>query len=195
MFKFDFIKNKIDELLKEKESIIIAIDGDSCSGKSTLASLINDYYKNEVNIIHVDDFYLNNKGNIDMNKINTTFDGNIDYLKLNEVINNLVKKDEFIYKTFNCMNQKYSDDIPFKKKKINIVEGSYSLNINKIGYKYYDLSLFLKISEEEQKERLLKRNPSKYEMFISKWVVLEKNYQKHYKIEETADFLINVSEI
>ena len=198
----ELIKNKIDDLLKEKnkENIVIAIDGDSASGKSTLALSLKTIYKDELAIIHIDDFYLENKGNIDMDNISSLVNGNINYKRLKEeVIDKLTNKDisSFSYSIFNCKTQQYNEKkerINKKKKKIIIVEGSYSLNTNLLG-KYFNYSIFLKFKDQKlQKERIMKRNPSNYEMFFSKWIILEKNYQSHYDIVKKCDYLINVSE-
>ena len=55
--KMDFSQlfNKIDELFAT-ESIIIAIDGGSASGKTTLAKILSEKY--DCNVFHIDDFFL-----------------------------------------------------------------------------------------------------------------------------------------
>ncbi len=185
---------KIDNLLKNKDYIVIAIDGDSASGKSSLALSLFYYYKNEVNVIHIDDFYLANRGNIDMNNINKMYDGNIDYYRLKEEVINNLSKTTFSYSIFDCKNQVLNKTkVVVNKKRIMIIEGSYSLNAKKIG-KYYDFSIFLKIDRSLQIERLKNRNKNNFNDFLDKWIVLEKNYQEHYKIEKNCDFLINVSQ-
>lgn len=193
MDNLSLIVPKIDNLLKNKDYIVIAIDGDSASGKSSLALSLFYYYKNEVNVIHIDDFYLANQGNIDMNNINKMYDGNIDYNKLKEEVINNLSKTTFSYSIFDCKNQVLKKEkVVVNKKRIMIIEGSYSLNANKLG-KYYDFSIFLKIDKSLQIERLKNRNKNNFNDFLNKWIVLEKNYQEHYKIEKNCDFLINVS--
>lgn len=197
----DKIKNKIDELLNKSndKNIIIAIDGDSASGKSTLALSLKSIYKDKLAIIHIDDFYLENKGNIDMNNISSLIDGNINYKRLKEEVIDKLTNDNissFSYSIFNCKTQEYNkkkEKINKKEKKIIVVEGSYSQNIDKLG-KYFDYSIFLKFDDDTlQKERIKKRNTINYEMFFKKWIILEKNYQAHYDIVKKCDFLINVS--
>lgn len=193
MDNLSLIVPKIDNLLKNKDYIVIAIDGDSASGKSSLALSLFYYYKNEVNIIHIDDFYLANQGNIDMNNINKMYDGNIDYNRLKEEVINNLSKTTFSYSIFDCKNQVLNKEkVVVNKKRIMIIEGSYSLNASKLG-KYYDFSIFLKIDKSLQIERLKNRNKNNFNDFLNKWIVLEKNYQEHYKIEKNCDFLINVS--
>ena len=50
------IRKKIDELLTQKETVIVAIDGKCTSGKTTLASKLAEIY--DCNVFHMDDFFL-----------------------------------------------------------------------------------------------------------------------------------------
>ena len=50
------IRKQIDELLTQKETVIVAIDGKCTSGKTTLASKLAEIY--DCNVFHMDDFFL-----------------------------------------------------------------------------------------------------------------------------------------
>ena len=50
------VKIQIDELLAEKDMILVAIDGKCTSGKTTLASKLAELY--DCNVFHMDDFFL-----------------------------------------------------------------------------------------------------------------------------------------
>ena len=50
------IRKKIDELLTQKDMVIVAIDGKCTSGKTTLASKLAQIY--DCNVFHMDDFFL-----------------------------------------------------------------------------------------------------------------------------------------
>ena len=50
------IKKKIDELLTQKDRVVVAIDGKYTSGKTTLASKLAEIY--DCNVFHMDDFFL-----------------------------------------------------------------------------------------------------------------------------------------
>ena len=50
------IRKKIDELLTQKDMVIVAIDGKCTSGKTTLASQLAEIY--DCNVFHMDDFFL-----------------------------------------------------------------------------------------------------------------------------------------
>ena len=54
-WRLDTIFEKIETILKEKHSVIIAIDGNSGAGKSTLAKHIEEHF--DCNVFHMDDFF------------------------------------------------------------------------------------------------------------------------------------------
>ena len=116
----------------------------------------------------------------------------MDLSRLNEEIISHLSDKFLIYRSFSCKEQKIIFEKKLDKKELTIIEGSYSLNASKLG-KYYDFSIFLKIDKSLQIERLKNRNKNNFNDFLNKWIVLEKNYQEHYKIEKNCDFLINVS--
>lgn len=180
------IKNKIDEILKYKEIAIVAIDGRSCSGKTHLAKRLKILYNNDVFIFHMDDFYKMNDGKVDL----SSFDGNINFDYLKENILNKLNENKFSYLTFDCKEQKETSNNKYEKRKIIIVEGSYSLHPN-LG-KYYDLSIYLDINDDLEEKRLKKRNKDNYELFKNKRIALENNYRNYYKIDKTCDLAIKI---
>ena len=185
------IKQKIDILLKEnkKDIIIIAIDGVTGSGKSTLAEELSQIYNSP--IFHADDFFLPMELRTE-ERLNEP-GGNIHYERMKkEIIDYLVKgkvNDIIKYKPFNCKIQKFGDEKELKVNKVNIVEGSYCLN--PYFGKYYDISIFLKIDEKKQIERLTKRCPQMINNFINKWIPLEKKYHDAFKLYENSDIKFN----
>ena len=50
------VQNAIQQLLCQKETVIVAIDGNCTSGKTTLANQLAANY--DCNIFHMDDFFL-----------------------------------------------------------------------------------------------------------------------------------------
>ena len=182
------IKEKLKPLLSnpEKEKIIIAIDGMTGSGKTSLAKELSQEYDN-IPIIHADDFFLLPELRTE-ERLNEP-GGNIHYERMKkEVIDPLVKgkiNDLIIYKPFSCRIQNFDKEKNIKINKINIIEGSYCLN--PYFGKYYDLSVFLKINEKEQIERLTKRAPKMINNFINKWIPLEKKYHDAFNLYEKCD--------
>ena len=59
--------------------------------------------------------------------------------------------------------------------------------------KYYDLAVFLDISKEKQKERILKRNSIEFaKRFFNEWIPLEDKYFDKTKIKDRCDIVIKV---
>ena len=52
----DELVKKIDELMTQKDVVIVAIDGKCTSGKTTLAAKLAEIY--DCNVFHMDDFFL-----------------------------------------------------------------------------------------------------------------------------------------
>ena len=181
------IKKKVEELLKEnkKEIIVIAIDGMTGSGKTTLAEELSQVYN--APIFHADDYFLPPELRTE-ERLNEP-GGNIHYEKMKkEIIDILVEgkiNSTIKYKPFICKNQSYGEEKSFKLNKVNIVEGSYCLN--PYFGKYYDISVFLKINEKSQIERLTKRCPQMINNFINRWIPLEKKYHDAFKLYDNCD--------
>lgn len=179
---------KIDTLLQTKRSISIAIDGNSGSGKSTLANILNDIY--DCNIFHMDDFFLTL--NLRTSERLAEVGGNVDYGRFNnEVICGLNSKSDFNYQKYDCRKMKLDEFVSVSPKRLNIIEGSYSMHPTLIGN--YDLKIFLQIDGEEQVERILKRNGSfMLQKFIDEWIPKENIYFEKMNIPAKADLIFDM---
>ena len=190
MFKkeIEIIKQKISSLLsnKQKDKIIIAIDGMTGSGKTTLSQELIKEYDN-IPIFHADDFFLLPELRTE-ERLNEP-GGNIHYERMKkEEIDPLIEGkigDLIKYKPYNCRIQNFGEEKILKINKINIVEGSYCLN--PYFGKYYDLSIFLRINQKDQIERLTKRAPKMIDNFINKWIPLEKKYHDAFNLYENCN--------
>lgn len=181
------IITKINKIITDKNTCVVAIDGMSTSGKTTLASELSEFF--DTRIIHLDDFY-NQRGIIDLD---VSTDGNINYERFKKEILEKLDEEELIYNIFDCSKQKISNTFTLKKKPLTIIEGSYSLN-PKLG-KYYDISIFMKLNNSLQIDRLSNRNPEKLYVFLDKWAVLENRYNNFYKISDNVDILIEDNKV
>lgn len=175
------IIKKIDELLNEKDYVVVAIDGCAAAGKTTLAKDLQRHYNCE--IIKMDHFFLPPQKRT-MERLSTP-GGNIDYERFKEeVIKNLGKA--FFYRVFNCSKMQIDDDIFVKKTDVVIIEGSYSLH--PYFGKYYDLSIFLDVDRALQIERIKKRDGEvMLKMFVDKWIKYENNYHDAFEIKSNVD--------
>ena len=168
-----------------KKHIVISVDGNSASGKSTLAENLANLLNGEV--VHCDDFFLPQEMRTD--KRLSEIGGNIHYERLKEeVIDKLRKPTVISYKAYNCQNSSFKNKF-LMNKKIIIVEGAYSSH--PYFENYADFKIFLKVDEETQRERILKRNGEEMlKRFINEWIPKENKYFNEFKIEENADIVI-----
>lgn len=174
----------INKLLTEKEYIIIAIDGRCASGKTTLATKLQE--RLVCNIIHVDDFFLRPKKRT-VERLSEP-GGNVDYERLlEEVILPLETKGECTYRPYNCKTQSLQSPVQVSLKPVTIIEGSYSCHPKL--WERYDLRIFLTIDKKMQRERIESRNKENAEMFFQKWIPLEERYFTVFAIEERCDIV------
>jgi uridine kinase len=176
----------IDCLLKKKNSIIAAIDGNSGAGKSSLASLLEEIY--DCNVFHMDHFFLPSRLRTRERLAETG--GNVDYARFkDEIIKGLLSGREFSYHMYDCASDTMDRSITVTPKRLNIAEGSYSMHPTLI--QYYDLKVFLGIDKETQSHRILERNGlAMHERFMSDWVPMEDRYFSEMDIPAKSDIVI-----
>jgi uridine kinase len=178
---------RIDALVESRDTVIVAIDGNSGAGKSTLASLISDIY--DCNVFRMDDFFLTpelrTEGRLEEPG------GNVHYERfLQEVISGLRSGRDFQYRAYDCGRRAMGEPITVARKKLNVVEGSYSMH--PVLADSYDLKIFLRADENMQRYRILKRNGSSMlERFISEWIPLENKYFRELGIEQQCDLVFD----
>ena len=183
------IFNKIDELVNIKENIIIAIDGGSASGKTTLSDILAKRY--EVTVFHMDDFFLQ-KHQRTKERL-AEVGGNIDRERfIKEILLPISKKEIINYHKFDCSTFTLSETFTIEPMNIIIIEGVYSFHPEFVNF--YDLKIFLDISSKYQQVRVINRN-SEYiaNRYFNEWIPLENKYFNTFKIKEKADILIKIS--
>lgn len=172
----------INTILKEKESVLIAIDGHCGGGKSTFAEALSR--KLPCNVFHMDDFFLRPEQRTE--KRLDAPGGNVDFERfLSEVLIPLAKGECFSYCPYDCHAQDFKAPVEVSPQRINIVEGAYSCRPEM--WDYYDVHIFIDITYEKQKERILLRNGNNYDAFVSKWIPLEEKYFSFYNIKEKCE--------
>ena len=185
---FSELFDAIDKL-SAVERIIVAIDGGSASGKTTLANILREKY--DCNVFHIDDFFLRPEQRTPERF--AEIGGNFDRERFaNEVLRALTQNEDVTYRPFDCSTQSLKEPITLERKRINIVEGAYSTH-SVLG-KYYDLSVFLDIEPNYQRERILIRNSQALaKRFFDEWIPLEKRYFEGDKVRERADIVFSIS--
>jgi len=180
---------EIDQLIIKKNKVIVAIDGNCTAGKSTLADFFNKLY--DCNVFHMDDFFLRPNQRTEARLQESG--GNADYERFkSEVLAPLVRDEVVHYRPYDCRAQVLLETIHVSSKKLNIVEGSYSMHPTLSDS--YDLSIFLAVDQKKQEERLINRNGvTMTKRFLSEWIPMENQYFKAINIANRCQY--NFSEL
>lgn len=174
---------QIKKLKKSKNRIIIGIDGPAASGKSTLANHLAKDFNGTV--FHMDDYFLTD----DLRTTDRlgTPGGNVDYERMHKEIFANLSDSKVKYKKYNCMTKLFEDK-SVEVQNVVIIEGVYS---HRPEFKrYYDLSVYLEIDNDEQLSRLTKRNAKLIDRFINEWLPMEQKYFDAFGIKDKADYIL-----
>ena len=175
---------KIAALSSERGRAVVAIDGRCGSGKTTLADEIAR--RMGAAVVHIDDFFLPKDERGDMAH---SYGANIDKDRLiSEVLLPLSRGEPVSYRAYSCRDGSYTD-ISLPEASVTLLEGSYSMLPE--FREYYDLTIFICISTQKQKERLLAREgEERINNFIELWIPAEERYLSECSVRESADLVI-----
>ena len=174
---------RIDRLLGEKPHVLVAIDGMSASGKSTLAALLAQVYGAPV--IHMDDFFLQPHQRTPERYASPG--ENVDHERFaQEVLAPLLREAAFAYRPFLCHSLSFGEPVRVEPARLTVVEGSYSLHPALADA--YDLRVLLRLDPQAQSERILRRNgEAMHARFMELWVQLENAYFEATDIDARCD--------
>jgi len=181
--------NKMNYLSDRNNRTVIAIDGRCCSGKTTLALKLSSLFN--CSIVKIDDFFLPKKTQKKMD--DSDIAGNIDKARfIKDVIKPLKNNKEIVYKRYDCMLDKFTEQKYISEEKIIIIEGVYALYPT---FRFaYHLSIFLDVDKDIQMKRLINREEEeKVKIFLNKWILKEEAYFKAYAPQLICDYYFNTS--
>lgn len=186
----EHILNFIADINSKKNRLLIAIDGMSGAGKTTLAEQLAE--RLDANVFHMDDFFLRPEQRTE--ERSREIGGNVDYERFhNEILIPLLNEESIYYQKYSCKEQKLMEKIMIPKKSVTIIEGAYSLH--PYFQNPYDIRIFLSIDETLQIERIRKRNGEMMlERFQSEWIPKENAYIEVFHIQESCDLQFHVDE-
>lgn len=180
---------EIDKV-SSKDHIIVAIDGGSASGKTTLSDILKQIY--DCNVFHMDDYFLRPEQRT-ADRL-AEIGGNVDRERFyDEILQPLSKNETVYFRRFDCQKQSLGEIMTVVPNKLTVIEGTYSMYPE--FHKYYDLSIFLDIEPDHQRKRILIRNtPIFAERFFNEWIPLENKYFTHTSIKERSGLVFPVHE-
>lgn len=178
------LKRQIDALLEGPDPVILGIDGPCTSGKTTLAARLQTMY--DCNVIHMDDFFLRPHQRTPERFGETG--GNVDYERFcEEVLVPLKTGLRFSYRPFDCATFTLAPPVPVTPKKLTVIEGTYS-NHPYFGDPY-NLKIFLTVSPEMQRRRILERPSFLHRRFFEEWIPMEQQYFHELQIQKACDLV------
>ena len=183
MDRLNAIKREIDRLLETRERIIVAIEGQCTSGKTTLAAALSGEY--DCNVLHMDEFFLRPEQRTPERF--AEIGGNVDYERFaEEVLEPLKTGATFSYRPFDCSTFTLAQPVAVTPKRLTVIEGTYSLH--PYFGEPYDLKVLLTVSEELQRQRVLERPAFLHQRFFEQWIPLENRYFENTPIK--ADLIL-----
>lgn len=181
----DAVFSYLERLMEQHERVLVAIDGNCASGKTTLGAALAARY--DCNLFHMDDFFLRPE-----QRTPERFEeagGNVDYERFrDEVLTPLLTGLPFSYRPFDCSTFTLAEPVAVVPKKLNIIEGSYSLHPY-FGEPYQG-KILLTVSPEVQRERILQRPAFLHQKFFELWIPMENRYLETFSIREKCDLVL-----
>lgn len=176
----DAVKHLLEQKNDSDEPVLVAIDGRCASGKTTLGEYLHQMF--ECNLFHMDDFFLRREQRTPERM--AEIGGNVDYERFREtVLEPVQQKKNVTYQPFSCKEGKLTDAYEIPYKKLNIIEGSYSMH--PYFNNPYDLRIFMNIQPKEQMENIIKRNGAeKVKDFRGKWIPKEEAYFEKFHVQD-----------
>lgn len=183
------IYHRIDQLLEQQETVLVAIDGNCTAGKTTLARQLQRIYN--CTVFHMDEFFLQSHQRTPQRLAQAG--GNVDYERFyQEVLQPLIHGGDVCYRPYHCGSKALLAPVTVPRKRLTIIEGTYS------RHPYfedpYDLNIFLGISPEGQRQRILQRPEPLHRRFFEEWIPMEQQYFDTFRIRQTSDLILGQTE-
>ncbi len=160
--------------------VLVGIDGMCATGKTTLGYYLKEQF--DCNLFHMDDFFLRPEQRTQERMAEVG--GNVDYERFyQEVLEPLTRGEEVLYRPYCCQTGKIgqAENTPYKR--LNIVEGSYSLHPH-FGDVYH-LRIFTEGTPERQLQNIRERNGEEMlQRFVNEWIPKENAYFDQFRIRE-----------
>ena len=180
------LKQRIEALKAEKTPVLVALEGGSASGKSTLGGQLAQAL--DATLVHMDDFFLPLE--LRTPERFAQPGGNIHWERfLQEVLLPLKEGKPLEYGIFDCSEMAVTRTLREIPRDVVIVEGAYALHPQLRAF--YDLKIFLQVDARTQKDRILARNGEEMlQMFLRRWIPLEQQYFDACNVKDCCDLIL-----
>lgn len=180
----------IDRKRSERPRVLCAVEGGSASGKTTLSVLLQRVYG--CTVFHMDDYFLRPEQRTQARLAEPG--GNVDRERFyEEVLQPLCSGAPVRCRRYDCAAGQLLPAVEVQPAPLTVVEGAYSMH--PMLAEQYDLSVFLRISAEAQRKRILQRNgPEIGQRFFDQWIPLEQRYFDALSPAERCDLILEAEE-
>lgn len=170
--------------------VIVAVEGGSASGKTTLAKRWESLFG--ATVFHMDDFFLQPHQRTAERLAEAG--GNVDRERFaDEVLRSIAQGETVVYRRFDCHIGRLSDPITVAPSSFVVVEGAYATH--PFFGAYYDVSLFLDVDPVLQQTRIRARNTAEEaNRFFERWIPLENRYFEATDIRSRCTAVVPVTE-
>ena len=178
------LSRRIDGLLRDHPRVIVAVDGGSAAGKTTLAARLRERYG--CNVLHMDHFFLRPEQRTAERLARPGGHADVERFQA-EVLRPLRAGLALSYRPYDCGRQALGPPITVTPRPVNIVEGVYSCH--PLLWDTYDLRVFLCVDPEAQRRRILTRDgPVKARRFRDEWIPMETAYFAAFDLKRRCEF-------
>ncbi len=180
------LQREIENRRGGKRPFLVAIDGGSASGKSTLgAALAREL---DATLVHMDDFFL--PPAMRTAERFAQPGGNVHWERVREqVLLPFSKGEAAEYGVFDCSVMAVNRTVREVPRDVVIVEGAYSLH--PMLRDFFDLRVLAEVDEATQKARILRRNGEKMlQRFVTEWIPLEKAYFEACAVRDCCQIVL-----
>lgn len=179
-----FAAREIERRLAAGERVVVGIDGRAAAGKTTAARFLSAAF--DADVIRCDDFFL--PPAMRTKERLAEPGGNLDRERLLGVLRAAEKGGPFSYGIYDCGLERQSGSRALSGAPVLLTEGSYALHPDLAPF--YSVTLFLDVSPEEQRRRILARSPALASRFFSEWIPMEERYAEAFSLREKVDYLL-----
>ena len=180
------LKREIEQRRENKKPFLVAIDGGSASGKSTLGAALAEEL--QATLIHMDDFFLPMEMRTEERFAQPG--GNVHWERVRaEVLEPIRQGKGPEYGVFDCSVMAVNKTVRAEVRDVVIVEGAYSLH--PMLREYFDLRVLVEVEETLQKERILRRNGEQMlRRFLTEWIPLERVYFEACRVKDCCHIIL-----